>query len=294
MYRKTLLTFAPLAALALTAAAPAVKPGDALLIPRIHAHFDSVLAELRTADVSHLTASQLARRATLLRRLQRYRDRSVFPHNYDFPGQAIPYFVDRRTGTLCAVAHLLASTGRRDIVNRVALMNNNVWVAELAGDTPFQGWLAENGLTLSEAGRIQVPYIGPDRDPDPAPVIQPSSNRQSAFVPAAANLGVAGLTAANLFMNRDGHGRLRNWIGVASGAANVALGTSLIRNEQQSRLSGFVNVGLGTLSAAVSARAMLRRHADLASRRDAGARVAIAPVIPTSESGAGVSLSVRF
>jgi hypothetical protein len=290
MYRRPLLALAPFAALALTAATPALKPGDALLIPRIHAHFDSVLVELRTADVRRLTTSQLERRATLVARLQRYRDRSVFPHNYDFPGQAIPYFVDRRTGTLCAVAHLLASTGRRDIVNRVAILNNNVWVAELAGDAQFEAWLAENGLTLAEAGRIQVPYMGPGPDP----VIQPSSSRQSNFVPTAANLGVASITAANFLLNRDGHGKLRNWIGVASGVANVALGTSLIRNEQQSRLSGFVNVGLGTLSAAVSTRAMFRRHAELASRRDAGTKVAIAPVLPTSESGAGLSLSVRF
>ena len=73
---------------------------------------------------------------------------------------AVPYFVDRKTGTLCAVGFLLASTGRADIVDRVAGVNNNVYVAELAGDTAFTAWLVEQGITLDEAARIQVPYWG--------------------------------------------------------------------------------------------------------------------------------------
>lgn len=289
MLRRTLFALAPVAALTLTAAAPSLKPGDALLIPRIHAHFDSVVVELRAADVSALAPAQQERRAALVTRLQRYRDRSLFPHNYDFPGQRIPYFVDRQTGTLCAVAYLLASTGRRDIVNRVATMNNNVWVAALAGDTPFREWLTHNGLTLEEAARIQVPY-----EFAPAPAPAPATRTRAAFG-TAANLGVAGVAAMNLFTNRDGHGRVRNWLGIASGIGNVVVGTGMIRNEQQTRMSGFVNVGLGALSTALSTRAMFRHRADLAARRgNTGPRVAIAPVLPTSESGTGASLNVRF
>lgn len=289
MYRRTLLaSIAPLAALALTAAGPATKPGDALLVPRIHAHFDSVLVELRGADVSALTARQRERRQVLIGRLERYRDRGVFPHNYDFPGQAVPYFVDRKTGTLCAVAHLMASTGRRDIVNRVAALNNNVWVAALAGDAQFEGWLAENGLTPGEAARIQVPY---EMGPDPVPVM---SSRASA-VGTLANVGVTGVASLNLLTNRDGHGKLRNWLGVASGVANVAVGTAMIRNERQSSMSGLVNVGIGALSTALSTRAMFKRHSVIAARRDAErAKVAVAPVVPTAENGAGLSLTLKF
>ena len=77
----------------------------------------------------------------LIATLDAYRDRGLFPRNYDFPGQLMPYFFDRKTGVLCAVAHLLESTGRRDIVDRVAQMNNDVWVAELAPDSAFGTWL---------------------------------------------------------------------------------------------------------------------------------------------------------
>src|SRR5688572_19319569 len=100
-------------------------------VARIRAHFDSVLVELAARDLSTLTVAQRANRSGLVTTLVAYRERGVFPHNYDFPGEAVPYFVDRKTGTLCAVAHLLASTGRRDIVDRVARADNNVWVPSL-------------------------------------------------------------------------------------------------------------------------------------------------------------------
>ena len=286
MYRRTLLaSIAPLAALALAAAAPATKPGDALHLPRIHAHFDSVLVELRQADVRELSDVQRERRATLIARLERYRNRGLFPHNYDFPGQAVPYFVDPKTGTLCAVAHLMASTGRRDLVNRVAAMKNNVWVRQLESDAPFQSWLRKHGLTIEEAARIQVPYD--------FVVVEPASQRSSTAPVLAASAGA--MAAMNLATNRDGQGRIRNWLGVASGLANVAAGAGLIRIEQRNRLSGLWNVGLGTTSAALSTRAMFKRHSVIAARRDSErAKVAVAPVVPTAENGAGLSLTIKF
>ena len=127
-------------------------------VARVRAHFDSVLTELTARDASSLTAGQRAHRAALVAELARYRDRGAFPHNYDFPGRLVPYFVDRKTGAMCAVANLLAATGRRDIVDRVAAANNNVWVDDLQSDTAFTHWLDDNGLTLSEAARIQIVY----------------------------------------------------------------------------------------------------------------------------------------
>jgi len=146
--------------------APTASPGDRAAraeVLRIQSHFDSVLAELATRDVSTLSAARRAARTTLMHMLERYRDRAVFPHNYDFSAPT-PYFIDRKTGTLCAVAHLLESTGRRDIVDRVARTNNNVWVAELASDTALASWLNEHGVTLAEAARIQGRYLSEKRD----------------------------------------------------------------------------------------------------------------------------------
>jgi len=128
-------------------------------VGRIRSHFDSVLTELASRSVAELGAERITRRTALINALRDYRDRGVFPHNYDFPGRAVPYFVDRKTGTLCAVANLLAYSGRWDIVDRVAHADNNVRVAQLAGDTAFVRWLDTNGLTLAEAARIQMPYM---------------------------------------------------------------------------------------------------------------------------------------
>ena len=129
-------------------------------VQRIRAHFDSVLAELPTHHDPALSAAQRSRRSALLLTLTAYRDAGSFPHNYDFPNQPTPYFVDRKTGVLCAVAHLLESTGRRDIVDRVAQTNNTAYVRELAADTAFVHWLDRQGLTLAEAAWIQIPYMG--------------------------------------------------------------------------------------------------------------------------------------
>src|SRR5258705_452973 len=66
-----------------TAASP--DRAAAVEVGRVRAHFDSVLSELGARDVSALTDAQRARRAELVTALRVYRDRGVFPNNYDFP-----------------------------------------------------------------------------------------------------------------------------------------------------------------------------------------------------------------
>ena len=269
--------------------------GRAVEVGRIRVHFDSVLAELEGRDVAALGAAQRANRNTLLARLRAYRDRGVFPHNYDFPGEAVPYFVDRETGTLCAVAHLLASSGRRDIVDRVARADNNVRVAQLAGDTAFATWLDANGLTLSEAARIQVPYAGPA----PSPVVSsPSRSRVAAALPVA--LGASALAGAwNAFANADGHSRVANAIGFGSGLAAMGLGASQMGRQNVPQATSLTTAAVGGLSVALSARSLHRHRMIAAAEREAARRsrvsdATIAPIIPVGGSAAGVSVSFRF
>jgi hypothetical protein len=67
------------------------------------------------------------------------------------------------------VAELLHATGRDDLVQEVAASDNHAWVVDLSRDERFTGWLRDNGLSLWEAARIQVPTIGggPGGPPDP-------------------------------------------------------------------------------------------------------------------------------
>ena len=269
------------------------RAADARRVARIRAHFDSVLTELSaTAGTESLAGSARVRRAALLETLRAYRDRGDFPHNYDFAGQAIPYFVDRRTGTLCAVAHLLASTGRRDIVDRVAVADNNVWVAQLAGDTAFTRWLAQHGLTLAEAARIQVPYVQPETPAQKA--------RNGAFLvvaPVAVGSAIV-TTALNALGNADGHQRATRVVGIASGAASLALGAMLATRAEVPGSVGVATAGIGGLSLVLAARATHRHRTFVARQRDLErtrrVEAAVAPVIDAQDGRAGMMLSVRY
>lgn len=272
---------------------------DRVEVARIQSHFDSVLVELQSRDVSGLSDGQRARRADLIRELDVYRQRGVFPRNYDFPGRAVPYFEDRKTGTLCAVANLLAVTGRRDIVDRVVRMNNNVWVVQLARDTAFTHWLDEHGLTLGEAARIQVPYVAP------------GLNRETMGLPNAAYIAAVPLAASaaavtgllNAWGNADGHRGSVSWTGVATGALSLGASTVLLaqRNDMPSAVSaiGIGGATIGALSILTSSHS-IRRHRRIVAEQEAAKRsvaAAVAPIVgglTESHPTFGASVSVRF
>jgi uncharacterized protein DUF4440 len=150
-------------ALALPPGARAVSPhGPELLaqrleVARLRAHFDSVDGELRHANALQLMPSQRRARATLIGWLQEYRDAGKFPRNDRFPNRTMPFLRDGH-GALCAMAYLIERSGRRDLVDRIALTRNNAFIAELANDPELRVWLDSVGLSVTEAARIQPTY----------------------------------------------------------------------------------------------------------------------------------------
>jgi hypothetical protein len=272
---------------------------SAIELRRVRLHFDSVLADLSLRDVSSLSPAQLKRRASAVATIRAYRDSGVFPHNYDFRGQYVPYFVDPKTGTLCAVAHLLASTGRRDIVDRVARANNNVWVNDLAADTAFSAWLSTNGLTLAEAAHIQVVYA---YSPSPTELAA-----NAAFIIAApfAVTGSAFTIVSSLRGNADGHSGRRNVIGLVSGLATIAIGARL-NSFDHSQLGGIgaATAAFGATSVALSTRGIYRHHAIASAAHDAAKQQPVvepavtsivAPIVTTgAHPTAGLGVSLRF
>jgi hypothetical protein len=260
-------------------------------IARIRAHFDSVLAELPSATPYTLSAPQRTKRAQLITTLRVYRDAGVFPHNYDFPTQPTPYFVDRRTGTLCAVAHLLASTGRRDIVDRVAAQNNNVWVADLAADTAFTGWLRTHGLTLDDAARIQMPYV------IDGPGAEGAAPRTTAYTASSAIILGSSLTASLLSTrhNSDGHRSMTNVVGAVASVFSLGLAASALADPAAPRYVAPVSFLTGGLGALIATRGIVRHRAYVAARQEAQRRVAVAPLLPVAGvSGAGLTVQLRF
>ena len=272
----------------------AATPGHQAEVARIRAHFDSVLAVLPSRDVAALSATQRANRASLLDTLRGYRDAGVFPHNYDFPHAATPYFVDRRTGTLCAVAYLMASTGRQDIVDRVARADNNVRVHELAGDAAFNDWLDAHGLTLDEAAWIQVPYMTEETPLESIGSRDPMYNMASTLSTA----GATTLGLVNALGNRDGQGRLRNFAGMTAGAISLGVGIAGFASSNESLLAASSLV-TGGLTMLVSTRGFLRQRELEVARRDAerarSASTTISPIVPLDGTrAAGVSVAIRF
>ena len=293
------------AAVVVTSAAPS-SPLQAALSPdavsklrethRIQAHFDSVLSELGAVDVSQLTRDQSAHRESLMATLRGYNERAVFPHNYDF-ATPTPYFVDSRTGTLCAVAFLLESTRRHDIVDRVARTNNNVWVAELQGDTAIASWLHEHGITLAEAARIQPTYGNQGSSRDVALVV-------AAGATVATTATSVGMTAWNLLGNADGHGQKRAILGLVTGMTTSIIGATVAfqaqNDKNQTRIGG-VGVAIGVVGMAAATRSLMNRSAYLAKQRAAESATRpnietnFSPILPLGKNaGTGLAMSIRF
>ena len=258
---------------------------------RIRAHFDSVLVELGERSVGGLTTEQRARRATVIATLRAYRDRGAFPRNYDFPGEATPYFVDRKTGVLCAVAYLLESTGRRDIVDRVAAANNNVWVGELAADAELDEWLREHGLTLKEAARIQVPYE--------------QSNSGPYLMSTLAGVGVSSVASViNLTANRSGRAGIVSFVGGVGGLGAIALGIAGVKQEVPAMASS-LNVMAGGLALITSIQSQRRYESAVKRGREAerqkqqavlrDVQTSVTPLLSVgAQSSAGLAVQVRF
>ena len=263
-------------------------------VARVRSHFDSVLRELSATDLERLSTEQRLRRGKLLQTLRDYMDRGAFPKNYDFPGRQVPYFVDRKTGVRCAVAHLLESTGRPDIVARVSARNNNVRVPQLAADTAFRGWLDASGLTLAEATRIQPSYAE-DR----------ARTRHQYVVGSAFALGASvGTSIVNATANDDGHSASVSILGTVVGVATLGLGMGgLISSDRESTSRGIATADLiaGTTALVIGVRSLMHHHRDVAASRPAPAwspRRATASVTPTVAIGssltAGMSVRLRF
>lgn len=268
-------------------------------VSRLRAHFDSVVTEMSSARTDRLDATQRARRALLVTELQRYRNAGSFPENRDFAGRAVPYFVDKKTGAICAVGHLLVTSGRGDIVAAVSSADNNVLVSQLAGNLKFRAWLDSVGISLAEAGRIQVPYM----DGEEPGRIQIERTPNMGYVAGSAAATGTSLAAAmwNATVNKSGRGEMASFLGIGAGAISIAWGAA---GPQSGYAPGYVRAGSivsGTLSMMIGARGLHRRNV-LAQRETtakatarAAARTSVTPLLVTDQaSGAGISVSIRF
>jgi hypothetical protein len=245
------------------------SPRDAE-VARLRAHFDTVMRELLAADVSHLTGEQRAARLRNVRELWLYRERGRFPQNAYHPGRRVPYFVGAN-GEMCAVGHLIARSGRIDIVERIARTRNNATIGELAGDPALLAWLDSNGLTLAEAARIQPQYGYYPPPPPPRPALD------RRYAVASVIAGAFGGAAAVLNAPARRAPRSSVWrevIGLGAGGAGIALAATHWTDDSAPRALVVANGSIGLASATLALKRLIDRKERPASTR---ASVAVSP-----------------
>jgi hypothetical protein len=240
--------------------------------------------------------AQALARGEQIARLHEYRVRGVFPHNHDFPGKVVPYFVDRH-GTLCAMAYLIDASGGGDIVRAVSTARNNATVMELAAD-PTLGpaladWLDHAGLTVQEAQSIQPAYGGywegswRDRNE-----VTPAYAIGSGLVGAVnvLSIGVNGATAES--------GKGPRWaaaLGMTAGAAGMALGIANWDRDGTRGNIAVANTTLGALSFLLSTFALARepKPAPVWVQADSP-RLSLSPELRVNAAGPMVGVRASF
>ncbi len=236
---------------ALIGAAVAPRPPTDLLATgetaRIRTHLATVERELRANDASSLTLAQRAARARNLDVLHEYWVRGIFPRNTDFPGERVPYFIDRY-GTRCAMAYLIEQSGHGggDFVARVAATHNNARIWELQNDQALVTWLDQNGMTLAEAARVQPQYDG-----GPCYCLRIPSQPSASTGYKTTTAFSVGLNATTLALNTASIGvprRLTGLLGILTGVAGVAVGEPNLHEDGQRHTLGLLNAGIGAAS----------------------------------------------
>ncbi len=221
---------------------------------RIQGHLLDVEGVLRRRATDALSASQRERRNAALNWLREYRERGEFPRNHTHAGR-VPVFVDEH-GTPCAVAYLLQRSGREDLVREIASADNNVYAWELAADARFSEWLAETGLTLDEAARIQPAYADGCLCPR-----DEASNTWKYVVPLSALSALVGHLERPEWWTRPAFGVING----AFAVAHAGFAWNAVREWQDSsigaELSAAANAGLALVSG-YTAWSLLRSRPD--------------------------------
>jgi hypothetical protein len=264
-------TFAPAAH-----ATPADAAWRARETARIQAHLLGAERMMESRDVSRLSVSQRAARGRALAALRRYREAGRFPHNHQRP-ELTPVFVDEH-GTPCAMAYLIAESGSRALVQRVAATANLARIRELALDPELIRWLRANGMTVAEAARVQPAYggeggVGPTSDEFVAPYAVASG------IAAIAN---GGLMYLNHRASTPGWHRTWGGVGLLGGATQTAMGVAAWSDSDYRPVAAF-NVAFGAASIAMGVRGLLHPGRD---------EPRVAPV--ATRDGVGFAASLKF
>jgi hypothetical protein len=120
---------------------------------RVQIHHARMERSLRRASVGHLTRWQQRKREQVLYAYGNYWRAGEFPKNET--GQLFAHVFQDADGKLCGVASMIASTGRRDLVQQVAKNNNDLNVRDVKSG-PILEWARDHGFSRRELIRVQI------------------------------------------------------------------------------------------------------------------------------------------
>ncbi len=217
---------------------------------RVLTHLRYVHSKLSAVNVSHLDQHLRFRRTDMLNLLAAYIEVGQFPHNYDFPGERKPCFIDR-DGRICAVGYLVAQT---EGLSAAGAINDRFQYHNLLDikDTALDSWIAESGLTKLECAMIQPAY-GP-----PPPAYNNGYISTSYGLPSAI-LGGVNIAMCTVNGVQIAHGSKSDAMAIAAmvtGAGQIVLGAAnysdsfeydfngFYRNKSKNALS-LINIGFG-------------------------------------------------
>ncbi|NOT07216.1 MAG: hypothetical protein HOP28_03330 [Gemmatimonadales bacterium] len=256
-------------------------------VRRLRAHFDSVQTELLESDIGMLRSGQRMSRARLLSWLQEYSDAGVFPINERFSDQPVPIFRDRR-GTLCAMAYLVARSGRLDIVDGIAKTDNLARIPDLADNPKLYKWLDSVGLTLAEAARIQPTY-----QPPPGTVFKEDAvSATFALTSILASGASIGTGVLNLAHPSTGRG----WAGLFVGASAAALGVAHLDGSSAATARvAIADILIGGAALVVGVRSLLRPRVPKpgTSRREESPQVQLSPLLLSRRGSPSLGLMLQ-
>ena len=259
---------------------------------RVQTHLAYAERTLRQRPVAGLNPKMAQKRLQLLALLHEYWVTGVFPRNHDYPGERRPCFIDR-DGKLCAVGYLVAETAGRPVAERVNRAHQYDLIADMR--TPeLETWVQSSGLTKAECALIQPTY-----GPPPPTATDVTYYGIGSAVWSGLNVSLGAINAGQF--NQPNGSKALAYTGLLSGVGQVAVGVVKLpvryfggawpinSTSATERTFSFLNIGVGTAAAALSAWNLVSHRAAKPERTAVGV-----VSYPGPAGGTGLSLTRRF
>lgn len=206
---------------------------------RIKTHLQYVINILEHTAIKHLNADQVRNRKNIISLLKGYTEAGQFPKNHHYKNRR-PVFIDR-DGNLCAVGYLIARTEGLEAAKQINQHHKFDYIQDIDPKL-IDGWLAENGITKTEAAMIQPAYDFNDPEPKRETFIRNNIETEYAIGSSILAGAQIGISAYMLFNGNNIGNKNAHLFNAALGATSFTLGLINLDNSesQTQRICGTI------------------------------------------------------